>query len=408
MALRNGLLIHGPTSWAAAARDRDGEIQVASGRKPVLAPDLAVRVPLLRGPLRLAEAFLLIPTVRMKLRVGAAPVRGRAGDRRDVRRLEREPGAAPSAGERDRASWSRRRSGWRRRWSRSATATSPPTTASSTRRSAPTRPGSDDPASATKEHERCGSNLVAPMLVLSAAGQLLLERALEEPGPMARAAVGVASASLAAEMFAWSERNPETTAARAFHRPGHEIQRLIATKEPTPEQLEVGVAALREILRVEQEAEGETRRAIRSPLRRLPTPCSTGSTTSASPPTTSRAPSPSTRGPSACRWPIARRWSHRAWRRPCSTSATATSSCCGRSAPTRRSASTSSKRGPGLHHVAYAVGDIDDVLGRLKDAGVELIDDEPRVGIRDSRVAFLHPRSTGGVLTEIVEPSKAH
>ena len=53
-------------------------------------------------------------------------------------------------------------------------------------------------------------------------------------------------------MFAWSERNPDTSAARAFHRPGHEIQRLVATKEPTPEQLEVGVAALREILRVEQ------------------------------------------------------------------------------------------------------------------------------------------------------------
>ncbi len=66
------------------------------------------------------------------------------------------------------------------------------------------------------------------------------------------------------------------------------------------------------------------------------------------------------------------------------------------------------KRGPGLHHVAYAVGDIDDVLSKLKGAGVELIDEEPRVGIRDSRVAFLHPRSTGGVLTEIVEPSKAH
>jgi uncharacterized protein YqhQ len=124
--------------------------------------------------------------------------------------------------------------------------------------------GSDDPASATKEHERCGSNLVVPMLVLSAGGQLLLERALERPGPLARAAVGVASVSLAAEMFAWSERNSETSAARAFHRPGYEIQRLIATKEPTPEQLEVGIAALREILRVEQEADGE--RAQGDPL----------------------------------------------------------------------------------------------------------------------------------------------
>jgi methylmalonyl-CoA/ethylmalonyl-CoA epimerase len=66
------------------------------------------------------------------------------------------------------------------------------------------------------------------------------------------------------------------------------------------------------------------------------------------------------------------------------------------------------KRGPGLHHVAYAVEDIDDVLGKLKEAGIELIDSEARVGIRNSRVAFLHPRSTGGVLTEIVEPAKEH
>jgi methylmalonyl-CoA/ethylmalonyl-CoA epimerase len=63
------------------------------------------------------------------------------------------------------------------------------------------------------------------------------------------------------------------------------------------------------------------------------------------------------------------------------------------------------ERGPGLHHVAYAVGDIDDVLSRLKEAGIEMIDTEPRQGIRDSRVAFVHPRSTGGVLTEIVEPA---
>src|SRR6266511_3797738 len=66
------------------------------------------------------------------------------------------------------------------------------------------------------------------------------------------------------------------------------------------------------------------------------------------------------------------------------------------------------KRGPGLHHVAYAVSDIDEVLGQLTEAGIELIDTEARRGIRDSRVAFVHPRSTGGVLTEIVEPAKEH
>ena len=64
------------------------------------------------------------------------------------------------------------------------------------------------------------------------------------------------------------------------------------------------------------------------------------------------------------------------------------------------------KKGPGLHHVAYAVEDIDSTLEKLKESGVELIDSEARVGIRNSRVAFLHPRSTGGVLTEIVEPSE--
>jgi len=63
------------------------------------------------------------------------------------------------------------------------------------------------------------------------------------------------------------------------------------------------------------------------------------------------------------------------------------------------------RKGPGLHHVAYAVADIDATLRQLIAAGLELIDSEPRVGIRESRVAFLHPRSTGGVLTEIVEPS---
>jgi methylmalonyl-CoA/ethylmalonyl-CoA epimerase len=66
------------------------------------------------------------------------------------------------------------------------------------------------------------------------------------------------------------------------------------------------------------------------------------------------------------------------------------------------------KNGAGLHHVAYAVDDIDAALEKIAAAGLRLIDSEARVGIRDSRVAFLHPRSTGGVLTEIVEPAGGH
>ncbi len=64
------------------------------------------------------------------------------------------------------------------------------------------------------------------------------------------------------------------------------------------------------------------------------------------------------------------------------------------------------KRGPGLHHVAYQVADIEQTLSALNAAGMPLIDSEPRTGIRGSRVAFLHPRGTGGVLTELVEPAR--
>lgn len=66
--------------------------------------------------------------------------------------------------------------------------------------------------------------------------------------------VGLGGASIAVEMFAWSDRHHGDPLAEAFHTPGREIQRLIATKEPTPEQLEVGVAALAEILRAENAA----------------------------------------------------------------------------------------------------------------------------------------------------------
>ena len=66
------------------------------------------------------------------------------------------------------------------------------------------------------------------------------------------------------------------------------------------------------------------------------------------------------------------------------------------------------KKGPGLHHVAYQVTDIEATLASLRDSGVRLIDETPRTGIRSSKVAFLHPASTGAVLTEIVQPAEGH
>lgn len=251
MALRNGLLIHGPTSWAVAARDAAGEIGVASGRKPVFAPGAAARIPLLRGPLRLAEAFAVIPLARSRLPAARLPfedprVIGAMLLASSIGRVVRGPGKTSVA----------------REAAQAAIGVIPALVALSDRDLAAYHgvehkaigayeTGSRDPTTATKEHDRCGSNLVVPMILLSAAGQLLLQRALERPGPLARAAVALGSVSVAAEMFAWSERNPDTAFARAFHRSGHEIQRLVATREPTPSQLEVGVAALDEILRAE-------------------------------------------------------------------------------------------------------------------------------------------------------------
>ena len=64
------------------------------------------------------------------------------------------------------------------------------------------------------------------------------------------------------------------------------------------------------------------------------------------------------------------------------------------------------RNGPGMHHVAYQTSDIESALASVREAGMRLIDEQPRTGIRGSRVAFVHPKSTGGVLTELVEPSR--
>jgi uncharacterized protein YqhQ len=89
-------------------------------------------------------------------------------------------------------------------------------------------------------------------MLLSAGGTVLLERLVEKPNAVARAGVGLGSASIAVEMFAWSDRHHGDPLAEAFHTPGREIQRRLATREPTPEQLEVGLAAMAEILRAER------------------------------------------------------------------------------------------------------------------------------------------------------------
>jgi uncharacterized protein YqhQ len=254
MALRNGLLIHGPTHWAAAVRDSDGAVQVASEPKPKLAPGLAARAPGLRGPLKLAEALAVLPMVRRRMPaarlpfenrrvlaaiaaalLGTAALRRRFGSSALREGLVQAIGALPAMVallDRDLAAYH----------------------GVEHKAIAAYEQGIDDPTGVPKEHDRCGSNLIAPMMLLSAGGTVLLERLVDRPGPVARAAVGLGGASLAVEMFAWSDRHHGDPLAEAFHTPGREIQRLIATKEPTPDQLQVGIAALAEILRAENGA----------------------------------------------------------------------------------------------------------------------------------------------------------
>lgn len=252
MALQNGLLIHGPTHWAAAVRDETGQVQVASERKPELAPRLAARLPGLRGPLKLAEAMVVVPLVRRRLpaarlpfedwRVIAAIVATLGMTSLLRRRLATSPlreglvqvmGMAPAVialMNRDLAAYH----------------------GVEHKAIAAYEQDVEDPATVPKEHDRCGSNLVAPMMILSASGTVLLERLIDQPGPLARTSVSLAGASLAVELFAWSDRNRGTPLAEAFHTPGREIQRHLATREPTAEQLQVGVAALAEIVRAER------------------------------------------------------------------------------------------------------------------------------------------------------------
>jgi uncharacterized protein YqhQ len=262
MALRNGLLIHGPTHWAAAVRDANGEIQVASQPKPTLAPRLTGKVPLLRGPIRLAEAMAVVPIVRRRLTAARLPFEDRGVIAAVVGTL------ALSSLMRRKLPATALREGILQ-----AIGVVPALVALRNHDLAAYHgvehkaigayeQGSDDPASVPKEHRRCGSNLIAPMVVLSAGGTVLLERLVDKPGPLARAGVGVGGAGIAVEMFAWSDRHSESALARAFHTPGHEIQRLIATREPTPEQMQVGIAALSEILRVETEDGDEPQTAV--------------------------------------------------------------------------------------------------------------------------------------------------
>jgi uncharacterized protein YqhQ len=251
MALRNGLLVHGPTHWAAAIRTRDGRVEVASGPKPELGARPAERVPGVRGVIKLAEAMAVIPLVKRALPEARLPMQ-------DLRTLG-AMGAAALGGHTIRLAGRRTPSAGRE----AAVALVSLAPALMALRSGDLAAyhgvehkaiaayeDDGDAADATKEHDRCGSHLVAPMLTMAALGNVGARKAGLR-GPGTELAVGLGSAAVAVEVFAWGERHPDSRLTKLLRRPGHEIQRAVGTREPTVEQLEVGRAALAEILRVE-------------------------------------------------------------------------------------------------------------------------------------------------------------
>jgi uncharacterized protein YqhQ len=248
MALRNGLLVHGPGHWAAAVRRDDGSIAVASGPKPRLRGRVDA-IPGVRGVLRLGEAVAVIPLVKRALPEARLPFQ----DATVVAVMAATAAASVVV---------RRRTGGMRGEAALAVLSMAPSLVALRGGDLAAYHGVEhkaigayeqgsDAVDATKEHERCGSHLMAPLLAANLAGTALLRRVVDKPSPLAGAAVQLASVGAAVEVFAWSERHGDTALARALRKPGYELQRVLGTREPSGEQLEVGRAALAEILRAE-------------------------------------------------------------------------------------------------------------------------------------------------------------
>jgi uncharacterized protein YqhQ len=246
IALRNGLALFGPTAWAAAVRSADGSISVASGTRPRVRS--ADRVPFARGVVRMSEMLVTLPLIRRRL---------------PDARLSFEHGSVAAAAVvcSALAAIVRRRGDFRGELASTLIGVVPSLVTLGSRdlvryhgAEHKTVAGYErgvEAASTAKEHERCGSHLVAPLL-LGAAGAAGLAarspRALRRPV----AALGsLAAVGFAFELFAWRERHPGSLGARALAGPGTALQRALATAEPGEAELEVAERALMALLAAE-------------------------------------------------------------------------------------------------------------------------------------------------------------
>jgi uncharacterized protein YqhQ len=259
MALANGLLVHGPRHWAAAVRNDDGRVIVASGKKHLFRAGPITDLPLARGLVRLGEAFAVLPAVRR----GLPQARFAMEDRRTVTVAIGATVAAAIARRRIRSILAQEAVGALAglapamitlRGSRAAVwhAVEHKSIA------AYEAGGADEVANAqdhAKEHERCGSNLILPLVVTSTLGNWVARRAFRGRALGGRALIGAASIGAAVEMFSFSARRPEHPVSRVIHRVGHAVQSGFATTEPCPGDMLVGRAAMEALLRAEEAGE---------------------------------------------------------------------------------------------------------------------------------------------------------
>ena len=251
MALVNGVLVHGPSSWACAIRGRDGELKVASEYKRLRAS--RVSNPLLRGPAKMAEVFALLPQVRRRLPEARLPFQrpqvlaAMAGTALVVRAVKETRSLSPLARELVGGMLSLAPAALAMRGSELAAYHGAEHISIGSYEHGERR---------AREHERCGSHMLGPLVASSAVGGALAARAPARLRTPARLAAQLGALAAATEIFGWMARHPEHRISRALARPGHELQHRLATAEPTPEQLEVAEAALAACLELERAAGG--------------------------------------------------------------------------------------------------------------------------------------------------------
>jgi uncharacterized protein YqhQ len=248
MALANGVLVHGPKAWAVAIRSEDGELKVASAYKRFRASEL--ERPFLRGPAKLLESLAVLPEIRRAMPEARLPFQRPAvlatmlasatvvRLARDSRRL------TPAAQELVAGIMSVAPAALALRGSDLAAYHGAEHISIGSYEHGERR---------AKEHERCGSHLLGPLLATSVVANALTAKVPAHLRAPARAAGQLGALAVTTEIFGWMVRNPEKRLARALAKPGHELQHRLATAEPTSEQVEVAEAALAACLELERD-----------------------------------------------------------------------------------------------------------------------------------------------------------